>query len=76
MQDAHALLFYDAAHLRVREPGTEERDRFDISSGGLGLRATAWSDWRAELDIARAFKAAGTIDKGEVRVHAKIEYTF
>ncbi|MBI3774212.1 MAG: ShlB/FhaC/HecB family hemolysin secretion/activation protein [Gammaproteobacteria bacterium] len=76
MQDAHALLFYDAAHLRVREPGTEERDRFDIASVGVGLRATAWHDWSAELDMARAFKAAGTIDKGDVRVHAKIEYTF
>ena len=76
VQDAHALLFYDAAHLRVREPGTEERDRFDIASFGVGLRATAWHDWSAELDIARAFKAAGTIDKGDVRVHAKIEYAF
>lgn len=74
--DMHALLFADDARLRVREPLPGEKSRMEISSVGLGLRVAGWNGWKIDVDWARAYKSAGTVDVGDTHAHARVVYEF
>ena len=76
IQELRALVFSDAALLKIREAGAGEEDHIELSSAGIGVRFTAWGGLRGALDWAQVFNANGHVDSGDTHVHARVEYAF
>ncbi len=65
---AHA--FIDGAALYLNDPLPQQTHRFGLLSTGFGLRVQALQYARLALDLAWALRDAGTVGKGDFRVHA------
>jgi hemolysin activation/secretion protein len=76
LQDLHMLLFVDGAKLKIHEPLPEQQSSFILSSTGLGMRATAWRSMNLGLDWAWALKDSGSVQKGDSRLHFRLDYGF
>lgn len=76
LQELLFLIFADAAYLRIDEPLPDQPSRFNLASGGTGLRFTAWKDLKGELDWARALKDGAVTKAGDDRLHFRLEYGF
>lgn len=72
--DLHALAFYDAGHVRIRDPLPGQIESYDLASLGLGLYLKGWHGLFGALDYARALKSAGQVDEGDSRLHFRIGY--
>lgn len=75
-QDLRALVFVDGAQLMLRQPIPGQIARSELYSAGIGARATAWKRWNATADWAYPLHAQGTVERGEQRWHASVEYRF
>jgi hemolysin activation/secretion protein len=75
-QGINGLLFWDGAALHVQHALPGQDAHTELSSVGLGLRMNKSTNWQANLDWARALKAAGSVAKGDSRAHVSVRYTF
>ena len=76
LQELLFLIFADAAWLRINDPLPEQPARFNLASGGSGLRFTAGKNLKGELDWARARKNGAVTRSGDDRLHFRLEYGF
>lgn len=76
VDEARALAFVDAAHLRIQDPLPEQRQTFDIWSAGLGLRLRAARALLAWLDVAWPFKATAYTPADRARLLFRVAYEF
>ena len=76
LQDAYALLFFDGAALRVKDPLPAQESHFQLYSAGIGLRFQAWDHLNAAVDLARPLKSQNSIQKNDDRIHFSVEHTF
>ncbi len=72
--DLHALAFYDAGRVRIRDPLPAQIDSYSLSSVGVGLHLKGWHGLFGMVDYARALHAAGQVDEGDERLHFRIGY--
>ncbi len=71
------LAFWDAAHLRVRQPLAAQQATFNLESAGFGLRLYALKDFSMMLDIAWPLKSdAPYTQAGTVHVGFKSQLAF
>jgi hemolysin activation/secretion protein len=76
LQELFFLIFADAAYLRVIDPLPDQQSRFNLASGGSGLRFTALKNLKGELDWARALKDGAVTKANDDRLHFRLEYGF
>jgi len=76
LQEMYFLIFADAAYLRIDQPLPDQPSRFNLASGGSGLRFTAQKNLKGELDWARALKDGAVTKAGDDRLHFRLEYGF
>jgi hemolysin activation/secretion protein len=76
LQELLFLIFADAAYLRINDPLPEQQSRFNLASGGSGLRFTAGKNLKGELDWARALKDGAVTKASDDRLHFRLEYGF
>jgi hemolysin activation/secretion protein len=76
LQELLFLIFADAAYLRVNDPLPDQQSRFNLASGGSGLRFTALKNLKGELDWARALKDGAVTKARDDRLHFRLEYGF
>lgn len=69
-------LFYDIANVIVIDPLPEQTANFNLASTGMGYRFTAWKQCHGEIDAGYALRHLGVIDKGDIRLHARLTYEF
>ena len=75
-QGLYGLLFWDGASLHLQEALSGQDSQTALASAGVGLRMNKGTVWQASLDWARAFKAAGSVAKGDERLHVSLHYAF
>lgn len=71
VDDLRALVFVDAAHLRVREPLPGQTARFDLSSVGIGLRFRAWDNFNLRMDLAWPLNKTVSTPAGKAHLSVK-----
>ncbi len=76
LNDSRWHLFYDVAKVIVKDPLPEQTAVFNLASAGVGYRFTTWKQWRGEIDAGYALRRLGVIDKGDIRIHARLAYEF
>lgn len=72
--DLHALAFYDAGYVRIREPLPSQTEKFNLASAGVGLHLKGWNGLSGALDYARALHTAGQVNEGDDRLHLSVGY--
>jgi hemolysin activation/secretion protein len=76
LAEARLHAFLEGARLRLRAPLPAQRDRFTLSSGGLGLRLRGGGGLEASLDLAWPFKATANTPRREPRAQFSLSYRF
>jgi hemolysin activation/secretion protein len=76
LQELLFLIFADAAYLRIDDPLPDQPARFNLASGGSGLRFTAGKNLKGEFDWGHALKDGAVTKKGNDRLHFRMEYGF
>jgi len=76
VDEARALAFVDAAHLRIQDPLPGQQQTFDLWSAGLGLRLRAARALLAWLDVAWPFKATTYTPADRARLLFRLAYEF
>jgi len=69
-------VFYDGAHLVIKEPLPEQEDSFTLASLGLGLRVAGGKNWLATLEGARTLHAGPRTPAGYHRGLLGLKYQF
>jgi hemolysin activation/secretion protein len=73
---AYLLAFYDAGVVAVVDPLPSQTSSFDLMSWGLGMRIEDWYGLSLAVDWARALEPAGSVSRGDDRVHFSMRYAF
>ncbi len=76
IDDLRLLTFVEGAHLKVQDALPDQQDTINIASVGLGLTMKAIDGLDVSLDWGRALKDSGSIERGDNRVHAGMEWKF
>jgi len=76
IEDFHGVAFLDGGSTQVVEPLPAQISRFNLGGAGVGLRLKAWGGFSAMVDLVRAMRDAGTIQAGDVKLHASLRYAF
>ncbi|MEX2481317.1 MAG: POTRA domain-containing protein, partial [Gammaproteobacteria bacterium] len=64
--------FVEGASGRIQDALPGQPATATLWSAGLGFRLAAFDDFQAEFDWAVPFKASGTVDDGDSRVHFRL----
>lgn len=70
----YAFAFYDAGHVRIRNPLPAQTASFTLESTGVGLQLKNWRGFSGGVDYAHALHDAGQIEEGDSRLHFRIGY--
>ena len=70
------LGFVDVAQLYTLMPSAGQNARTPLIGSGFGVRARAWRNWSAELDIGWPLKATSRTPDRDARLHARIVAKF
>ena len=76
LQELHALAFVDGASLKLIDPLPDQDPRYSLAGAGLGLRFGAWKHLRGEAYWALALRDSVVTQKGDDRLHFRLEYSF
>jgi hemolysin activation/secretion protein len=76
LDELRLLTFIEGAYLRVRDPLPDQIDEIGLTGAGLGLELKAWDALALSLDWAAALKSNGTVDRGDNRWHAGMQWKF
>lgn len=69
-------VFYDEAHLVIKEPLPEQEDNFTLASLGLGFRLAGGKNWLATFEGAHTLNAGPRTPKGYDRGLLGLKYQF
>jgi hemolysin activation/secretion protein len=70
------LAFVEGAYLENSDSGIEEESEFSLASFGVGLRAQSKKTLFVDLDAGYPLKDVDEVEKGDVRVNAKLRFEF
>ncbi len=76
MDSAKLGLFYEAANVRLKNPGREQEDEFTISSYGLSLRMQLMKALKIKVDSGVALKEEDEVSDGSLRTRASLRLDF
>lgn len=76
LTEAKVVAFLDGAYLQVRSalPGQDVRSQ--LFGAGLGVRLKSGEAFNLVCDVASALKDAEDVEKGDIKAHASIVYSF
>ena len=74
--EVQLLAFLDSAVLQVRSPLPDQPEKSELFGAGVGLRMTQGKEFEIVCDVASALKSAEQVDKGDIKAHVSIVYSF
>lgn len=74
--DLRLLAFIEGAHLKVQDALPDQDDTLNIASVGLGLTLKALNSLDVSVDWGHALKDSGSIERGDNRLNAGMEWKF
>jgi len=76
IDDLRLLTFIEGARLKVQDALPDQDNSIDLASIGLGLNLKALNSFDFSLDWGYALKDSGTIERGDNRLNAGMEWKF
>lgn len=76
IDDLRLLTFVEGARLKIQDALPDQEDTIDLSGIGLGLTLKALHSLDFSLDWGYALKNSGTIERGDNRLNAGMEWKY
>lgn len=76
IDDLRLLSFIEGGRLTIRDPLPDQEDSTSLLGAGVGLMLQTWSSLDLAVDVAYALKDNGTIDQGDKRINADLQWKF
>jgi hemolysin activation/secretion protein len=76
IDELRLLSFIEGAYLRVLKPLPDQIDTINLRGMGLGFELKAWDSFDLLVDWAVAMKSNGTVERGDNKLHADLQWKF
>lgn len=76
LDEFRLLVFIEGAHLKIKDALADQEDTVNLASAGFGLTLKALKQFDVSIDWGHALKDNGSIERGDNRLNAGMEWKF
>ncbi len=76
LKEFRLLSFVEGAYAKIKKPLGDQEDEIDIGGAGIGFRVKGFEGLQIAADAAVAFTDSKDIESGDLRVNARLKYSF
>lgn len=76
LDDLRLLSFLEGGRLHIREALADQEDSVSLLGAGVGFLMKGWDSVDLTVDLAYALKDNGTVDQGDKRIGADLQWKF